>query len=473
VKPIMVQGCTSDAGKSFLAAALCRAASNRGQKVAPFKAQNMSNNAAVCRDGGEIGRAQWLQAVAARVEPDTRMNPILLKPSADTFSQVVVRGRVDHRLTAMPYLERPPLLWPMVQECLRELRDSCDQLVIEGAGSPAEVNLRARDLANMAVALECDARVLLVSDIDRGGSFAHLLGTFLCLAPREQALVEGFVLNKFRGDVSLLGDGPDWLHRKTGVPVVAVVPHLRHHLPEEDTLHHRSRPVRGHVNLALLVYPYASNLDEFDPLVHEPGVTVVPIRDLEPLEPYDAILLPGSKNSAASARHLLATGLADELRAAAQRGQPVHGICGGLQILGRSIRDPHGLEGGDQECLGLLDLRTVLELDKITARTRVTDLWWNVGEALEGYEIHHGRTEAGPGVAPALADGLGFGRGSVTAVVPHGLFEDSAFRAAFLRPLGWRGEPRDWRAALEAELDRVAAHVEGTGLGRYLWGEFS
>lgn len=469
----MVQGCTSDAGKSFVAAALCRAASNRGFLTAPFKAQNMSNNAAVCRDGGEIGRAQWLQALAARVEPDTRMNPILLKPSAETFSQVVVRGRVDQRLTAMRFLERPPHLWPVVQACLKELCDQHEQVILEGAGSPAEVNLRSRDLANMAVALECEAHVLLVSDIDRGGSFAHLFGTFLCLAPEERALVRGFVLNKFRGDASLLGDGPAWLEARTGVPVVAVVPHLRHHLPEEDALHHRARPVRGHVNLALLAYPYASNLDEFDSLVHEAGVTLVPIRDREPLEPYHAILLPGSKNSAASARYLFESGLAEELRAAAQRGQPVHGICGGLQILGRAIHDPHGLEGGDQEGLGLLDLWTVLEPEKITARTRVTDLWWNSGEPLEGYEIHHGRTRAGPELQPALAADLGWGRGSVTAVVPHGLFENTSFRVAFLSRLGWRGEPRDWRAALEMELDRVANHVEATGLGRHLWGSGS
>jgi adenosylcobyric acid synthase len=459
VRPIMVQGCTSDAGKSFLATALCRIASDRGIRVAPFKAQNMSNNAAVCADGGEIGRAQWLQARAARVEPDTRMNPVLLKPTADTHSHVIVRGRTDERISAMPFLERPPHLWQHVRDALDSLTSEHELVIAEGAGSPAEVNLRSRDIVNMSIALHARADVYIASDIDRGGSFAHLLGTYLCLAAEERALVRGFVLNRFRGDPTLLGDAPSWLSERTGVPVVAVVPYLAHRLPEEDTLHHRARPVRGHVNIALLAYPYASNLDEFDPLVHEDGVTVTPIRDREPLAGYDAVILPGSRNTAASMRHLAATGLAAEVIAFARSRKPVLGVCGGLQMLGRVVRDPHGIEGGDQDGLGLLDVETVLERDKVTRRRETTDRAWNVGARVRGYEIHHGRTRAGSGATVALEDDLGWRQGNVAGVVLHGLAEDTAWRGAFLAALGWRGTARDWSAELDREIDRVAAHV--------------
>jgi adenosylcobyric acid synthase len=237
-RPIMVMGCTSDAGKSFLVAALCRAYANRGLHVAPFKDQNMSNNAAVTPDGAEIGRAQYLQALAARVTPEARHNPVLLKPSADTFSQVIVMGRYDPVMTAEPWMDRGPRLWPVVRDALNSLIAESDLVVIEGAGSPAEVNLRATDIVNMRVALECGADVYLVADIDRGGAFAHLLGTWMCLEPAERALIRGFVLNKFRGDPALLGNAMDWLEEQTGVPTVAIVPMLRHHLPEEDAFHH-------------------------------------------------------------------------------------------------------------------------------------------------------------------------------------------------------------------------------------------
>ncbi len=284
-RPIMILGCTSDAGKSFLVAAACRHFSNAGLRVAPFKAQNMSNNAAVTSDGLEMGRAQYLQALAARAVPQARMNPVLLKPSADTYSQVIVLGRFDPEITAVPWMERKARLWPIVQAALRGLIEENDLVVIEGAGSPAEINLRGGDIVNTAVARECGADVYLVADIDRGGAFAHLLGTWMCLLPDEQALVKGFVLNKFRGDPSLLGNAMEWLRERTGVPTVANIPMVDHALPEEDTLHHRAEPVVGHVNIALIAYPYASNLDEFDPLIYEPGVTVVPIRGFAPLDP--------------------------------------------------------------------------------------------------------------------------------------------------------------------------------------------
>src|SRR5713101_7729184 len=255
--PIMIMGCTSDAGKSFLVTALCRHFANRGVRVAPFKAQNMSNNAAVTPDGLEIGRAQYLQALAARTTPQARMNPVLLKPSADTYSQVIVMGRVNTTVSTLPWLERKRHLWPIVREALHSLLHDHEQVVIEGAGSPAEINLRAGDIVNMSIARECQADVYLVADIDRGGAFAHLLGTWYCLEPEEQALVEGFILNKFRGEQALLGNAMDWLHERTGIPTVALLPMVRHILPEEDTLHHRAYPEAQQINLALVIYPYA------------------------------------------------------------------------------------------------------------------------------------------------------------------------------------------------------------------------
>ena len=451
----MVMGCTSDAGKSLLVAALCRACADRGLHVAPFKAQNMSNNAAVTPDGAEIGRAQYLQALAARVTPEARHNPVLLKPSADTFSQVIVMGRYDPVMTAAPWMDRGPRLWPVVRDALNSLIAESDLVVIEGAGSPAEVNLRATDIVNMRVALECGADVYLVADIDRGGAFAHLLGTWMCLEPAERALIRGFVLNKFRGDPALLGNAMDWLEEQTGVPTVAIVPMLRHHLPEEDAFHHAAVPVAGDVNIGLVLYPYASNFDEFDPLLYEPGVTVVPVREAGPLDGFDALILPGSKNTAASLRYLRGNGLDRELGRAASAGIPNVGVCGGMQLLGRRIADPHDLEGGDLDGLGLLDVTTTLAADKTTRQVEVP---WSGGSLL-GYEIHHGRTTAGPLAREHLPGGLGWEQGAVRGVYVHGLFENTAYRQAFLDGLGWHGVAREWRAHLDAELDAVAAAV--------------
>ena len=451
----MIMGCTSDAGKSLLVAALCRAYADRGLHVAPFKAQNMSNNAAVTPDGAEIGRAQYLQALAARVTPEARHNPVLLKPSADTFSQVIVMGRYDPVMTAEPWMDRGPRLWPVVRDALNSLIADSDLVVIEGAGSPAEVNLRATDIVNMRVALECGADVYLVADIDRGGAFAHLLGTWMCLEPAERALIRGFVLNKFRGDPALLGNAMDWLEEQTSVPTVAIVPMLRHHLPEEDAFHHAAVPVAGDVNIGLVLYPYASNFDEFDPLLHEPGVTVVPVREAGPLDGFDALILPGSKNTAASLRYLRGSGLDRELGRAASAGIPIVGVCGGMQLLGRRIEDPHGLEGGDLDGLGLLDVTTTLAADKTTRQVEVP---WGGGSLL-GYEIHHGRTSAGRLAREHLPGGLGWEQGAVRGVYVHGLFENTAYRQAFLDGLGWHGVAREWRAHLDAELDAVAAAV--------------
>lgn len=458
--PIMLMGCTSDAGKSFLTAALCRHFANRAIRVAPFKAQNMSNNAAVTPDGREIGRAQYLQALAARTTPQARMNPILLKPSADTFSQVIVMGKVDALVGALPWMERKHYLWPIVQDALDGLLQDYEQVVIEGAGSPAEINLRAGDIVNMSVALACQADVYLVADIDRGGAFAHLLGTWQCLERDEQQLIKGFILNKFRGDPQLLGNAMAWLQERTRIPTVALIPMITHALPEEDTLQHRAQLTAHQINIALLAYPYASNLDEFDPLIDEPGITVVPLRDFARLDGYHAVILPGSKNTSASLQHLRQSGLAAEISRAAQRGVPILGVCGGMQLLGQEIRDPLQLEGRDCRGLGLLDVITTLTQEKIT-RQRVVP--WN-GALLKGYEIHHGQTEASAHVHVHLPDGLGWRQDNVYGVYLHELFANPLYRQQFLARLGWQGQTeKDWTTIIDAELNRIAQLIPDSG----------
>jgi len=456
--PIMIMGCTSDAGKSFICTALCRHFANRGVRVAPFKAQNMSNNAAVTPDGLEIGRAQYVQALAARIQPEARMQPILLKPQGDTQSQVIVLGRYDPVITATPWLARKPLLWQTVRESLHSLLRDFELVVIEGAGSPAEVNLRASDIVNMRVAIEAQANVYLVADIDRGGAFAHLLGTFLCLEPEERARVKGFILNKFRGDPSLLDEGIAWLRARTGVPTLAVIPMLPHLLPEEDNIAAitATQDRAAQVRIALVAYPYASNFDDLDPLRHEPGVAVALVRARAPLEDYDAVILPGSKNTAASLRYLLRSGLAAEIVRAARRGVMIYGICGGMQMLGNAIRDPLGLEDGDAAGLGLLDVTTELMPHKITRQRRVR---WLGGNEVSGYEIHHGATSAGPRAHPHLDEGLGWQQENVLGVYLHGIFANTAYRQWWLSMLGWRGHSQDWSARLDAEFDRVARAV--------------
>ena len=472
IQPVMVLGCTSDAGKSFLVTGLCRAFANRGLRVAPFKAQNMSNNAAVTGDGLEIGRAQYVQALAARVEPDVRMNPILLKPVADTHSHVVLLGRPAPHLTALPWSQRRSQTWPVVADALHSLIADHDIVVIEGAGSPAEVNLRGSDIVNLPIMHEAQARAYLAVDIDRGGSFAHLLGTWMCLDPDDRARLAGFVLNRFRGDAALLGDGPAWLEERTGVPTVAVVPWIRHALPEEDRLivrHADEHDRVGDVRIAIVAYPYASNLDEFDVLGWEPGVSVTLVRDrsrpegVDTFEDFDAVILPGTRNTAASLDWMRSNGLDVAVTEAERRGVTILGVCGGMQLLGRTITDPTGIEGpAHVDGIGLLDLATVLEPEKQTRRTAVTMV--ATGLVAPGYEIHHGVTTAAAGTEVLLDQQRGWRRGSVFGVYVHGLLDDCGFRAWFLGLLGWSGPCRDWRTAFDAELDRVAGHLESTGL---------
>jgi adenosylcobyric acid synthase len=435
---VMVLGTTSGAGKSWLATALCRWYARQGLKVAPFKAQNMSNNARVVA-GGEIGSAQYFQALAARAEPEVRMNPLLLKPERDTHSQVVLLGQVDEELTQLPWRSRGERVWPVVARCLDELRAENDVVVIEGAGSPAEINLRDSDIVNMRVAQYADARCLLVTDIDRGGAFAHLYGTWSLLRPDERSLIRGFVLNKFRGDAALLAPAPQMLRDLTGVPVVATLPMWWHHgLPEEDGVFDDRSTAPGAVSrtIAVIAYPRISNLDEFQPLRNVAGVRLVWARSPADVAAADWIVLPGSKHTAGDLAWLRAQGLDAAIALHAAGGGAVLGICGGLQMLGEALVDPQQIDGNGPG-LGLLPLVTVFEPAKTVKRTQasfeaLTGPWSTLsGVTMRGYEIHQGRTcqHAGmPAARSALPAGLGWQGedGNVLGVYLHGMFEDAA-----------------------------------------------
>jgi adenosylcobyric acid synthase len=434
VSALSVQGASSSAGKSLLATALCRHFARHGLHVAPFKAQNMSNNARVV-GGGEIGVAQYLQALAAGVEPDVRMNPVLVKPESDRRSQVVVLGAVDRELSRAPWRQRAPALWPVVESSLRALLREFELVVIEGAGSPAEVNLRESDLANMRAARLAEAPVLLVADIDRGGAFAHLYGTWALLGPDERDLVRGFVLNKFRGDEALLEPAPARLRELTGVPVLGVVPWLEHGLPDEDGASDYPRG-RGRGPLVAVVrYPTASNLDEFRPL--EQVARIVWANRPEDLADADLVVLPGSKHVAADLGWLRRTGLAAAVVDHARRGGRLLGICGGLQMLGEELHDPAGVDGSARG-LGLLPLRTVFAVDKLTRRTSALfaplDPPWKALSwlPLRGYEIRQGRTVPCGPAREALSGGLGFVAGPVLGITLHGIFEEPALVAALV-----------------------------------------
>jgi adenosylcobyric acid synthase len=447
---LMVQGATSSAGKSLLVTALARILHRRGVDVVPFKAQNMSNNARVV-DGGEIGTAQYLQALAAGVTPDVRMNPILVKPEADTRSQVVVLGRPDLELSRRPWRERRGL-WEIAARALASLQAEHDVVLLEGAGSPAEINLRDTDLANMRSAKAAGARVLLVADIDRGGAFAHLYGTWALLPPDEQALVSGFVLNKFRGDESLLAPAPERLEELTGVRTIGVLPWLRHALPDEDGAF--VTDAGDGVVVAIVRYPTASNLDEFKAL--EQAARVRWATRPSDLDGASLVVLPGSKHVAADLAWLRGNGLAAAL---VQTAAPVLGICGGLQMLGTRLEDEGGVDGS-ADGLGLLPVRTRFRRDKLTrtVAARFSDLdgpWRGLaGLEVHGYEIRHGRTE---GDAPAvLGRDLGWASGNVLGVTVHGLFEQAEAAAALVG----RAAAAPLDEVFEQLADSVEAHLD-------------
>lgn len=439
--PLMVLGCTSDAGKSLLATALCRWFARQGVSVAPFKAQNMSNNARVV-DGGEIGVAQWLQAKAAHVEPDVRMNPVLLKPEAETESQVVVRGVVDRALSDTPWNERHDALWVPIAESFDSLTADFDLVVIEGAGSPAEINLR--DQVNNRMIEYADAAGLLVSDIDRGGSFAHLFGTWSLVPDATRERLVGFVLNRFRGDASLLDPGPRLLADMTTMAAAGVIPMLDHHLPREEGASESSPAPAGAPRVVIPRLPFGSNLDEFHLLSHaadvrwsaNPGA----FAGLDP--DRDAIILPGSKHVVADLAWMHSNGIDQAILAAARHGVRVIGVCGGAMMLGEKIIDPHGVEGAagsSVDGLGLMEYSTVMGSEKQTRSVAIEAF----GATFSGYEIRFGE----------LTGGLRFGvDGNVTATTVHGLFEHPNFIEAVL---GVSVDP-----VLEATFDLLADAVE-------------
>ena len=481
---LMVLGTGSSVGKSVLVAALCRVFAQDGVRVAPFKAQNMSNNSDVTPDGLEIGRAQSEQAAAAGIPPRVEMNPVLLKPQGDRTSQVVVGGRPAGLLRSADFIARKRDLWPVVARALDVLRAEYELVVAEGAGAAVEPNLRAGDIVNMRVALHARAPVLLVGDIDRGGVFAHLLGTLALLTDEERALVRGFVINRFRGDPSLLAPAIEDLEARTGVPVLGVVPWLdRLRVAQEDAvaLERPESPAAiegqrdGIVDIAVVRLPRISNFDDFDPLATEQGVRVRYVEACDELGAPELVVLPGTKATVADLEWLRATGLADAVLAHYRRGGRVLGVCGGMQMLGERLCDPAGVEapaGTEAPGLGLLPLTTTFAAGKVTRRAegRVAasagGAWSRArGLPVAGYEIHMGDTRGA--VAPLLMldgrpDGALSEDGRVAGTYLHGLFHNGDLRRALLTALGRRAEDGrafDARAEREREFDRLAAHM--------------
>jgi len=467
---LMVQGTTSDAGKSTLVAGLARLLARRGVRVAPFKPQNMALNSAVTVDGGEIGRAQALQALAAGLEPHTDFNPVLLKPATDVGAQVVIHGKVAANLSARDYHAYKPTAMAAVMASWGRLLAAYECVLVEGAGSPAEINLRDRDIANMGFAEAADVPVILVADIDRGGVFAHLIGTLELLSPSERARVKGFVINRFRGDLGLLQPGLDWLEERTGRPVLGVLPYLHGlFLDAEDGLAD-ARADKGEARLTVVapVYPRISNHTDLDALRLHPQVDFRWVGPGQALPPADLIVLPGSKSVQADLAWLRAQGWDVALRRHLRYGGKLVGICGGFQMLGTRLHDPLGLEGGDGSTagLGLLEMETTLEAEKRLENVRGT-LDLPGAPCAAGYEIHMGVTR-GPALdRPALrfADGRGdgvlSGDGQILGTYLHGLFDTPA---ALLALLAWAGagdvETVDLAARREADLDRLADAIE-------------
>jgi adenosylcobyric acid synthase len=446
----MIQGTCSGAGKSTLVAGLCRALARKGLKVAPFKPQNMSLNSAVAADGGEIGRAQALQAQAARVPALVDMNPVLLKPSSDTRAQVVVGGKPRLELEAGEYQDLKAKLLPEVLAAFGRLRQAFDAVIVEGAGSPAEVNLRAHDIANMGFAEAADCPVLLVADIDRGGALAHVVGTLACLSGSERDRVAGVVINRFRGDIALLEPGLAWLERECGKPVLGVLPWLDGlYLDEEDALPRAS--AGSGFKVAVPVYPRISNHTDLDALRLHPGVELLLAGPRQPLPAADLVVLPGSKNVRADLAFLRAQGWADAILRHVRYGGRVIGICGGMQMLGTRIHDPDGVEGraGSSDGLALLELETTLRPEK--QLRHATGVLPFGAAPFSGYEIHMGVSQG----STLSADGRVFG------TYVHGIFDEPAACAALLQWAGLAGAPGvDLAASREASLERLADAVQ-------------
>ena len=489
---LMVQGTASHVGKSVLVSALCRIFRQDGFRVAPFKAQNMSNNSYVTAGGGEIGRAQAVQAEAAGVEARVEMNPILLKPEADHISQVVVMGRPMRSAKVRDYFSLKPQLWESVRSSLDSLRQEFDIVVIEGAGSPAEINLKATEIVNMRVARYANAPVLLCGDIDRGGVFAFLVGTLELLEPEERELIKGFVINKFRGDESLLTDGLTWLEKKTGIPVAGVVHHFNDiHIPEEDSVA-LDLPSRNTgqemLDVAVVQVPHISNFDDFDPLSREDSVSLRYVSSADGLGDPDLVILPGSKTTIPDLAWMERQGLVAAIRRLHGEGAAVIGICGGYQMLGDKLYDPDGVESSIPETagLGLLPMTTVFSSHKETHRVRgkvAQDsglLAGAKGLSLQGYEIHMGQTTAEnvraafqiddrsdvPVTQDTTFDGALAPSGRVLGTYIHGLFHNGELRRCILQALarskGVTLSPLEGDRSIDQEYDKLADWVRAS-----------
>jgi adenosylcobyric acid synthase len=470
-RALMFQGTGSDVGKSLLVAGFCRAFARRGLKVAPFKPQNMSNNAAVTADGGEIGRAQALQARACGLAPSVHMNPVLLKPQSELGSQIVVQGRIFGQAKARDYQALKPKLAGFVAESFNLLREKADLVLVEGAGSPAEVNLRAGDIANMGFARAQNLAVVLIGDIDRGGVIAQIVGTRAVLDPDDAALIRGFLVNKFRGDPSLFDAGMAIIAEKTGWAPLGLIPFFKQaaRLPAEDAFALRGashgRNLNGQAKrIVVPLLPHIANFDDFDPLKAEAHVELIFAPPGAPLPLSDLVILPGSKTTIADLAFFRAQGWDIDLLAHARRGGKVFGICAGYQMLGQSIADPLGMEGpaGTAQGLGLLAVATELTADKTLTACAGLSL---TGAAFSGYEMHVGVTRGRDCARPVLrfddgrAEGAGNAEGNVRAAYVHGLFAADAFRAEFLDWIGAESDGLNYEAEVERVLDELADHL--------------
>ncbi len=467
-KALMIQGTGSNVGKSMLVAGLCRAAKRRGLSVAPFKPQNMSNNAAVTADGGEIGRAQALQAIACGLVPIVDMNPVLLKPETDVGSQVVVQGKRFATVKAREYAALKPKLLEKVIESFQRLKSGHDLVIVEGAGSPAEVNLRAGDIANMGFAQAANIPVVLAGDIDRGGVIAQIVGTQAVIDDGDNALVQGFLINRFRGDPSLFDDGYKLIEQRTGWRGFGTLPWFADawKLPAEDALDISSGKSGGSLHIVCLALSRIANFDDLDPLGQEPDVKVTMLRAGEVL-PSDAdlVIIPGTKSTSGDLEFLKAQGWDVDLRAHVRRGGRVLGICGGYQMLGTAIHDPEGIEGtaGTGTGLGLLDVETIMTPQKRLEETSAVHV--QSGETFLGYEIHIGRTEGPDSTKPfAIVDGRSEGAISLSGLVEgsyfHGMFRGDAFRKAYLEKLGGKASDLSYAANVDQVLEDLADHLE-------------
>nr|WP_158163458.1 cobyric acid synthase [Vibrio mimicus] len=479
-KALMVQGTTSDAGKSVLVAGLCRVLARRAIKVAPFKPQNMALNSAVTPDGGEIGRAQAVQAQACGIAPSVHMNPVLLKPNSDTGAQVILQGRALSNMEANAYHDYKKVAMDTVMDSFQRLQNDYEAVMIEGAGSPAEINLRANDIANMGFAEKADVPVIIVADIDRGGVFAHLYGTLALLSESEQARVKGFVINRFRGDIALLQSGLDWLEQKTGKPVIGVLPYLHgFDLEAEDAISaHQTLSADRQLRVAVPVFTRISNHTDFDPLRLNPNIDFRYVGQGESLSGADLIILPGTKSTRADLAYLRSQGWDKEILRHLRLGGKVMGICGGFQMLGKWVHDPLGIEGdaGSSEGLGVFAMETELTAEKRLTNVQGTLMLDGQEVIAQGYEIHAGRsTWAEDQKSPILlsdgsVDGLVSDCNQLFGTYLHGIFDRPE---TALRVCQWAGaaeiEQYDHRAVQERAIDRIADAIEDHLDLKLLW----